>query len=350
MIVVADPDEKPLAGTGGRATTTSETAVPCAISVAAWTYGRAVAKDRGSWQLCRYVQEPEAASVRGHFRRVRKMDDSEAAKTLERLALMANVSAHVLTEPLYRVVGNLYDFVNDTLSKSQSLDVTDLGVDLTLALDQFLNQLPLARSRMLRTVCSFVGDEVAGELKTRFDAEYAKPSAWRTLWEVRNSTQHAILPILLIELGVQMTETGATERSWLLRVDHWRRLHTGFPGVLDPLSDALAFPELVSELIAFIDSQMGHCFLAAGDRLDHAAMSVLQLVTEVEATAVDGKPWTPMMVRYNLDLPGQNFDQRVLRPDRCAEVIMNTDLARERAGKVRRWPQPPEASKPESGS
>lgn len=263
----------------------------------------------------------------------RWMSDDEFRDVQDALSLMSYVSAHALNEPLRRTADDLGRFISSATTPRNPRPLINIHTDATIAFDNFLNQIPLFRTRVLRNMSLFVNEGHAARVEAALQSEYERPSAWRVLWEVRNSTQHAMLPTDLVEVRSTVGPDGERLIQWDLLVDKWRSLHSGFPQALNSLPARHDFWDLITRCLTFCDDRVGQCFLLAADELDAAATLVLELIAEALADAQPGQELGVTIVRF----AGQGgrrevVEQQPLNHMLCGEVLLNTDQSRQRAG------------------
>jgi hypothetical protein len=132
--------------------------------------------------------------------------------------LIANVSANTLLQPLYRSANELGAHITDTFNNRANRSF-EREAQTTLLVDQFLNQLPLYRARLLRNVAVFIGEEESNGLRAAFDREYDGATPYRIMWEFRNAGQHAILPTSVMKLRGTRADDGTPQHHWLLDIN-----------------------------------------------------------------------------------------------------------------------------------
>lgn len=285
--------------------------------------------------------EPDENGSNVTFDGKRWMSDAEVQQVHNALSLMGYVSAHALNEPIRRMANDLGQFIQSVTTQGNPRPLINIHTDATIAFDNFLNQIPLFRKRVLRNMSLFVGAAESARVEAAMQFEFDRASPWRVLWEVRNSTQHAMLPTDVVEVQSRIGPDGIRIIHWDLLVDKWRSLHSGFPPILDSLPARLDFWDLITRSLAFCDDRVGQCFLLAADRLDAAAALVLELFGVALADAQPGQELGVTIVRF-AGRGGQRqvIQQQPLNHIQCGEVLLNTDQARERAGLPRVRPAP----------
>ncbi len=288
--------------------------------------------------------EPDEGGSNVTLEGKRWMSDAEVQMVQKALSLIGYVSAHALNEPIRRMAQDLSRFIQEVTSPGNPRPLIEIHTDATIAFDNFLNQLPLFRKRVLRNMSLFTSDVASARVEAAMQSEFDRASPWRVLWEVRNSTQHAMLPTDLVEVQSVTGSDGNRVIHWDLLVDKWRSLHSGFPPLLDSLPARLDYWELITRSISFCDDIVGQCFLLAADELDAAAMLLLELFGVALADAQPGQELGVTIVRF-ASRGGRRdvVQQQPLNHVQCGEVLLNTDQARERAGLPRVRPTLPQA-------
>jgi hypothetical protein len=288
--------------------------------------------------------EPDGHGSNVTLKGKRWMSDAESQQVQNALGLMGYVSAHAMNEPIRRMANDLSQFIQLVTTPRNPRPLINIHTDATIAFDNFLNQIPLFRKRVLRNMSLFVGETESAQVEAALQLEFDQVSPWRVLWEVRNSTQHAMLPTDLVEVQSKTGSDGNRVIQWDLLVEKWRSLHSGFPPILNSLPPRLDFWELITRSLTFCDDTVGRCFLLAADRLDAAATLVLELFGVALADARPGQELGVTIVRFvGQGSHRQLVQQHPLNHIQCGEVLLNTDQARERAGLPRVRPAPPEA-------
>lgn len=302
-----------------------------------------IGSDPEKWSLATVRRhEPAARGANVTINLVRRMEAEEVDSLRAALNLMGYVSAHSLTEPIRQVANNLGRFVHTIITADEPPELLATHAEATVAFDGFLNQVPLLRTRMLRNLALFAGAWMRDQVEASIQAEFDRGGAFRTMYELRNSCQHAMLPTDVVELRSSRQPDGKVVTRWDLLVGKWRALHTGFPSVLASLPDRMDFWQLVVDTVAFFDDRMRQCFLIAGEELDAAASRVLGLFGEAMRTAQPRQEIGVTIVQLAGRTGTTSITQQIpLNHIQCGEVLLNTDQARQQSGLPRIRPKPP---------
>jgi hypothetical protein len=281
----------------------------------------------------RHDPDEQGATVTIDMIRSMTMEQVESVRAASNL--MGYVSGHALNGPLRRMADELAGFVRAVVWADRPPEQVTTHTDATLAFDNFLNQLPLFWGRVLRNMRLFVGEQESKTLRDSFSTEWTTATPWRLLWELRNACQHTMLPTDVIELASSRRGGGQTVVQWSLSIDKWRALDPKFPQVLQFLPSTMSFWPLVTDVIRFCEDQVTQCFLLAGEHLDNAAMLVLGLMGEALAATESTGALGVMVLQYSGTPERRLMSQIPLNQVQCAEVLLGTDLARERSGRSR---------------
>lgn len=217
----------------------------------------------------------------------------------------------------------------------------DSRTTLAMALDHFLNALPIFRTRLLEATAS-EDAQIEERIRRALDYEYNAPfpGAYRLLWELRNASQHSFSAIEVVSVKGLMTADGV-HPGLELSLKGWRERVAVLPVALTPLSESVELLDAIGHFLDFADDIYSYVIECVSPILDHAIEAIFRYASEALAAPVTlpGATVSPVMWWASEETAAGEARFQVLGIDTSAagDMAITTDRVRLRTGRTPRW-------------